>query len=455
MTDPNVVRRLIPRQLDATPFALATLKKHPSPDIGRSTPEVNDLGLSVPRPDDHVASEQQTPDEHFRKQDLSQTNYITIEGRRLLNFASNNYLGLANDPRVIQAAIEATRTWGTSSGSSPLLSGHTQLHQELADNLSAWKSGAVIGSRDLQINPAHLDIGTILFASGYSANLAAMNAIFEHDAQVFCDRKNHASLIDGLRLAGQNLDALTVRHYRHQDFDQLATLLASSSQSRPRWIVTDSVFSMDGTMTSPDDLLEIAQRFQAGVIADEAHATGVLGPTGSGLFSFASDKACFPKLVVVGTLSKALAASGGFITADKATINSLVQSARPLIYSTGLPPASVAAAWKAAGIACGDPHLRSCLSNHIQRLHDGLFAQGWQVMGSSKAPLLSVIVGTVETSQTIAKQLHDLGIYAPPIRPPTVKPHQCRIRISPTASMSESQIDVILNAFDQLSRPVI
>lgn len=387
-------------------------------------------------------------------------NQVRLGDRWLLNLASNNYLGLSNHPRVQRAAIAAIQQWGTGTGSSPLLSGFTSLHQELAQTISDWKTGARTSGElagqgtDSKSESGSVAIRTLLFPCGYSANLAALNALLEQNAQVFADRKNHASLVDGLRMAKTDRAELTVRYYRHRDFSDLARLLEQSDVRRPRWIVTDSVFSMDGTCTRPRDLGELVTRFEARLLIDEAHATGVMGSHGAGLFSFETDvnepglwRDGRPQFAVVGTLSKALASVGGFFTGPADLVDRMTQIARPLIYSTSLPASSVAAAMAAIKLSIAEPWRRSAVQQKTATLHAELTKQGWKTIGDPTAPLLAVVVGDHHAAKHLADALMESGIWAPAIRPPTVKPLECRVRLSPTATMTDNEIQSVIAAF--------
>lgn len=361
---------------------------------------------------------------------------IRSSGRTLWNFASNDYLGMTWHPEVIRAGQEAMAQWGTGSGSSALLSGHSELHQQLSEFLVDWKSGSVPGWQ------------CALFPTGYAANLGILTSLLAEDDSVFCDRKNHASIIDGLRMAQSRYPGLTVRYYRHRDFSHLESLLDSSSGEGRRWIVTDSVFSMDGTVVRPETLVPIADRYRAGLIVDEAHATGVSGSDGAGFFS--RNAAQHVPLVVVGTLSKALGSMGGFVCGESVIIDGLVQSARSMIYSTALPPAATAVATTAGQIARYQPELRQQLQSHVAYLHRELLAQGWETTGDLQAPLLSVVTGNAESALELSEELQELGFYAPAIRPPTVKPNGCRIRLSPIATMSPDVVQELISAFSKL-----
>ncbi len=450
------------------------------------------------------------PTIHRRLQriDEVQGDRVLVGDRWLLNLASNNYLGLASDPRVIHAAQHASLAWGTGTGSSPLLSGYTALHDQLAEALADWKSSTQSDanpeggltpeaglSTEARVSPgrgspvvadgtatggAAAELTTragraVLFPCGYSANLAALRTLLDEDAQVFADRRNHASLVDGLRLAVAEQPGRQVRYYRHRDFADLERLLEQSSPQRPRWIVTDSVFSMDGTCTRPSDIGEIARRYSARLLVDEAHATGVLGHSGSGLFSLSTAKHSAaqpndgagttggvadgaasdgsPPVCIVGTLSKSLASQGGFVVGSWEDTERLIQGARSLIYSTSLAGSSVAAALEAIEIARSEAWRRAALQQHVRTLHTGLQQQGWRTIGDLDAPLLAVIVGDHLAAENVAAALEQRGLWAPAIRPPTVKPLECRIRLSPTATMSEEDIQQIIAAFAALRVP--
>lgn len=392
-------------------------------------------------------------------------NRVLVAQRWLLNLASNNYLGLAENERVQEAAIEAIKRWGTGTGSSPLLSGFTSLHQELADAICDWKSGIRFVGKKPNADRSQVEVKSepstrsLLFPCGYSANLAALTTFLEPDAQVFADRKNHASLMDGLRLAKAERPDMTVRYYRHRNFADLERLLQTTSPNRPRWIVTDSVFSMDGTCSRPGDLVRLAEEYDAQLLIDESHATGVMGEQGAGLFSF-STAAAWPGLwkngearfCVVGTMSKALASIGGFVIGSAERMERLVQGGRPMIYSTSLPAGAVAAALMSLQIAREESWRRDKLQEHVVTLHRELAKQGWETVGDSDAPLLAVVVGDHHAATRLSEALLEVGIWAPAIRPPTVKPFECRVRLSPTATMSDSEIEAVVQAFGSLAR---
>ena len=275
-------------------------------------------------------------------------------GRSLLNFASNDYLGLASDPRVVAAATEAAQTYGWGAGASPLVSGWREPHEALAAALARFEGVEAVA----------------LFASGFAANLGTIAALVGAGDAVYADRLNHASLIDGVRLAGARL-----RVYPHNDADRLDALVARDrGRFRRSLIATDSVFSMDGDVAPLADLATIADRAGAILLVDEAHATGVLGATGRGAIEAAGlQPGQVP--VKIGTLSKALGSVGGFVAGSRRLIDWLHNHARTMIYSTAPPVAAAAAAHRALELVVAEPERRDHLASLAEHLRRGLAAR--------------------------------------------------------------------------------
>lgn len=369
---------------------------------------------------------------------------IRIDGNTLWNFASNDYLGLSRHPAVIQAANQALIQYGMGSGSSALLSGFTAVHKQLSQDLANWKQDLAATAEAKSGT-----LKTVLFPTGFAANLGVCQALLEDGDLVLCDRRNHASIIDGLRLTQATQKRLQVRYYRHRDLTDLERLLEIKTQGR-RWVITDSVFSMDGTIAAPQPLLELVEKYDATLIVDEAHATGVCGKAGAGLFPLGNVEN--QRVLAVGTLSKALGAAGGFVCCHPTWAERIVQSARSMIYSTSLPIPVAAAARQAVELAQTESHRRDQLNGHVHRLHEELGQQGWQVTGHPSAPLLSIVTGDAASSVRAAFLLKQYGVFAPAIRPPTVRPLECRIRISPMATMDEPAITALLSATRQLKK---
>ena len=341
-----------------------------------------------------------------------------------LDFASNDYLGLRRDPRVVAAAHEALDREGVGSGASRLLGGNTLAHLELERELAALKQTEA----------------ALVFSSGYAANLGLLTALGDAGDVIFCDRLDHASLVDGARLARAEL-----RFYRHGDVDHLRRQLKRRPEQGRVWVATDGVFSMDGVLAPLPDLVDAVREADATLIVDDAHATGVVGPRGAGTVRHFDVDA--ERVIQMGTLSKALGAQGGFVAGPRALIDWLVQSARSLIYSTGLAPVVAAAATASVRIARDDEGLRARRLERFEHLRQGLLEQGWTVQGESPAPMLAVIVGEAGPAVELSRRLRERGVVAPAIRPPTVPRDSCRLRLAPTAAMDAAAIERTLKAF--------
>jgi 8-amino-7-oxononanoate synthase len=331
---------------------------------------------------------------------------ITLEGREFVNFGSNDYLGLAADPRLTAAVAEALQQYGWGSGASPLILGHAELHRQLEERLAEFEGVEA----------------ALLFTSGFAANSGTIAALVGQGDAVFADRKNHASLFDGCRLSRAD-----VRVYPHGDCQALDDLLAKSAAYRRRLIVTDSLFSMDGDLAPLQELAELAEKHGTMLLVDEAHATGVFGPNGRGACELlgVEDRVT----VRIGTLSKALGSIGGFAAGSRSMIEWLVNRARPYIYSTALPAAVSAAAIKSLDIVHDEPRRRIELLATSDRVRRELAGQGWR-LGNSTSQILPVVVGTPEKAISLSQKLREQGLFVPAIRPPTVPDGEACLRIS-------------------------
>ena len=340
-----------------------------------------------------------------------------------LVFAANNYLGLADDPRVQRAAETAARSVGTGAGASRLVTGDTALHRALEADLADCKDTE----------------RALAFSSGYAANVGVIDALAPD--VVFSDELNHASIIDGCRIGA----AETVV-YDHCDPDDLARRMehrAGTAAEGESWlVVTDSVFSMDGDLAPLPALCDVAERFGAWVMVDEAHATGVFGESGGGVVQRqgVSDRVD----VQLGTLSKALAAQGGYVAGSEALIETLLNEARTFVFSTGLAPPAAGAAREALRIA-REGDRRERLWAVVDALREGLEAAGFEVLGESQ--ILPVVVGDRGDALALERAVRERGIVAPAIRPPTVPEAQSRLRIAPIATHTDAEIARCLDAF--------
>ncbi|MFO1424559.1 MAG: 8-amino-7-oxononanoate synthase [Candidatus Competibacteraceae bacterium] len=345
-----------------------------------------------------------------------------IEGRRVVAFCSNDYLGLANHPALVAAAQEAASRWGVGSGASHAVSGHLRPHAELEERLAAF----VRRERALY------------FTTGYMANLAVAPTLVGRDDAIFADKLNHASLIDAALLAR----AEHVR-YPHGDVDALARRL-EQSRARRKLILTDAVFSMDGDLAPLPELFDLAERFDAWLVVDDAHGFGVLGPGGRGsLVHFGLSPS--PRLILMGTLGKAAGVSGAFVAGDRRVIEWLMQRARSYIFTTASSPIMAAALLASLDLIVVGDERRAQLQRLITRLRDGLNGLPWRLLPSPTA-IQPLLIGGNEAAVRLAGRLFERGLWVPAIRPPTVPAGTARLRISLSAAHRESQIDDLIVA---------
>jgi 8-amino-7-oxononanoate synthase len=358
----------------------------------------------------------------LRRIDSPEEAEVVVDGRRAILLCSNNYLGLANDPEVIAAAQRAAERYGAGSGSSRLISGTLAIHGELEERIAAWKGTE----------------RALVFASGYHANLGVIQTLVGRGDLVLSDELNHASLIDGCRLSRAE-----VRVYPHRDTGALARELAAA-RARRVLVVTDSLFSMDGDCAPLAEICDLAERHGAAVMVDEAHATGVFGSRGSGLVEEAGVRGRV--LVQMGTLSKALGSLGAYVAGSAALIELLVNRARTFIFTTGLPPACVAAAHAAIDVVEREPLRRRRLWENARRLRDAIVAAG-VAMPPLESPILPVLLGDARRTMAVCEQLLERGVFAQGIRPPTVPEGASRLRVTPMATHTADHLERACRAF--------
>jgi 8-amino-7-oxononanoate synthase len=351
---------------------------------------------------------------------------IEVDGRRVLCFASNDYLGLAGDERLVRASIAALESAGAGAAASPLISGHMELHAVLERELAEW-----LGCE-----------AAVLFGSGYHANIGTIAALVRPEDEVFSDALNHASLIDGCRLARARVSI-----YPHRDTAALGRALAAS-RARRRLVVTDSVFSMDGDVAPLAEIAALAERHDAWMMVDEAHATGVFGPEGAGLV--AELELGSRVTVRMGTLGKALGGYGAFVAGSRPLVDWLVNRARAYVYSTALPPAIVGAVRASVAIARSEADRRESLWRNARRLHAGL-ARAGLAPAPLESPIVPLVLGASRTALDVARRSLADGVLSPAIRPPTVPEGTARLRLTPIATHTDEQID---RAVSTLARAV-
>ncbi|MCA0973186.1 8-amino-7-oxononanoate synthase [Halomonas denitrificans] len=348
----------------------------------------------------------------------------------LLDMAGNDYLGLRTDPRLAEAASDGARRYGSGAGASHLVTGHGELHEALEEALAR-----------LTGRPRAL-----LFSTGYMANLGVIQALCDPHVQVYQDRLNHASLIDGARLAGARS-----RRYHHLDLADLDRLMTRAPEKSLALAISDGVFSMDGDCADVGALARLCQRHGAWLMIDDAHGVGVLGERGDGCVGQRYDSQQVP--ILVGTLGKALGTGGAFVAGDDALIEHLIQFARPYVYTTAMPPPVAAASLKALELLDAEPERRQHLHSLVQLFRDEASRLGLPLM-PSRTPIQPILLGDESRTLEWARLLETSGIKVGAIRPPTVPNGQSRLRITLTAGHSHDDIQRLLDALASCQRLV-
>lgn len=364
----------------------------------------------------------------MRLVDGAQDSSVLLSGREVLLLSSNNYLGIANHPALKHAAQQAIEGYGCSAGASRLISGHMTLHQQLETKIATFK---------------HTE-AALVFPTGYHANVGTISALLGPGDIVFSDALNHASIIDGCRLSRAE-----VKVFRHCDMRHLEELLSASSSSGRRLIVTDSVFSMDGDVAPLADIVTLARRYNAWIMVDEAHGTGVFGTHGAGLADALGLENDID--IHMGTLGKALGGFGAYVAGSHELIAWLINRARSFVFTTGIPPAVAATAIAALDIVIDEPDRRRQLWDNAAFLREGLIALGYTV-GPTQSPILPVIIGDATKTMTVAAALIEQGVWAHGIRPPTVPVGTSRLRVTPIATHTQSQLSTALDAFARVGK---
>ena len=345
-----------------------------------------------------------------------QGTWICMEGRRLLNLSSNNYLGLAHDRRIVDAGARAAHKWGAGGTASRLVNGNYALYEELEKKLAVWKQRE----------------GALVFANGYQANTGVISALVGRGDIVFSDRWNHASIVDGIILSR----AKHVR-YRHNDLEHLEELLSLHEHAGRKWIITDSIFSMDGDTAHIAELVGLKERFGAMLIVDEAHGGGVRGDEGQGL---CHEMGVAEKVdVLIGTFSKAFGVYGTYACTDQVVIRYLTSKARSLIYSTALPPAVIGSVLEALSLVRTETWRRDAVKNNAVLFRQMLLSRGFLV-GDGDTPIIPLMLGANELTLQYSKLLCERGISAVAIRPPTVPAGSARIRFTVMATHTHAEL---------------
>jgi 8-amino-7-oxononanoate synthase len=356
---------------------------------------------------------------------------LQVDGKALLAFCSNDYLGLASHPRIVESIREGALMYGAGSGASHLISGHSRAHALLEERLAGLFDANLVDARALY------------FSTGYMANLAVLTAMADKDTAIFSEALNHASLIDGVKLSRAQ-----VTIYPHQDLHQLEAML-TASQAAKKLVVTDSVFSMDGEIAPLPALLALCERYGAWLVVDDAHGFGVLGEQGHGVLEHFALRS--PNLIYMGTLGKAAGVSGAFVAAHASVIEWLVQRGRTYIYTTAAAPALAHALLTSIDIitGCEGAALRLHLRQLIMQWRAAIHTRHWKLLPSTTA-IQPIVIGGNQATLDAAAALREQGMWVAAIRPPTVPADTARLRITLSAAHTGEQIVQIAATINQL-----
>ena len=365
---------------------------------------------------------------YFREISSAQDTVVTIDGKPVLMFGSNSYLGLTNHPEVKKAAIDATEHYGTGCSGSRFLNGSLDIHRKLEEELA-----------ELVGLPS-----AVVFSTGFQANLGVIASMVDRGEYVITDRMDHASILDGCRLCfGRKLK------FVHNDVEDLERVLRSLPPESGKLVVVDGVYSMEGDIAPLPDITRLCDRYRAALMVDDAHGIGVMGRNGAGtVHHFGLEKKVS---IIMGTFSKSLASLGGFIASDEDTIEYLKHRARALIFSASMPPSNVEAVRAALRIMKREPERIARLWENTARMRDGLKAIGYDI-GSSETPIIPVRVGDSLTAFKMCTELQREGVFVNPVVAPAVPEGECILRVSLMATHTPEQVDVALGKMEKVGR---
>ncbi len=355
---------------------------------------------------------------------------IEINGKKLINLSSNNYLGLATDSRMIKATVDATEKYGVGAGAVRTINGTLQVHIDLEEKLAEFK---------------HTE-AAIAYQSGFNCNMAAISAVMDKNDAILSDELNHASIIDGCRLSKAKI--IRVKHSDMEDLRQKAKEAKESGLYNKVMVITDGVFSMDGDVAKLPEIVEIAEEFDLITYVDDAHGSGVLGKGAGTVKHFGlSDRVDFQ----MGTLSKAIGVVGGYVAGKKKLIDWLKSQSRPFLFSTSLTPGAAAACIEAIDILSNSMELQNKLWDNVHYLKDGLKRIGFDI-GNSETPITPVIIGDEKKTQAFSKRLNEEGVYAKSIVFPTVPRGTGRVRNMPSAAHTKEMLDEALAVYEKVGK---
>jgi 8-amino-7-oxononanoate synthase len=364
----------------------------------------------------------------LRSLETAQAPVVVVGGKKVIQFSSNNYLGLANHPALKRAAQEAIERYGVGAGASRLITGNLELYEHLEKNLAQFKGTE----------------SAIVFPTGYQTNVGTISALMGKKDLIFSDALNHASIVDGCRLCGAK-----VIIYPHRDLDALEHLIKTAPQANNRMIITDGVFSVDGTIAPLPGLVKLAKRYGCWLMVDEAHATGVLGNRGRGTAEYCGVEHGVD--IHMGTFSKALGSLGGYVAGNKNLIDFLINKSRGLIYTTGLPPAVLAVNRTALELVENGLELRKALWERVVFVRNELNKLGFNTF-SSEAQIIPVIIGDPVKTMEVFQYLFSQGVFAYGVRPPTVPEGHSRIRIAVMATHEWDDLNFGLQVFEETGK---
>ena len=346
--------------------------------------------------------------------------FIQIDGKKYIDFSSNDYLGLAYHEKIIAASISATQKFGTSSAASRLLSGTLDLHEQLEQNVAKFKGKE----------------SAIVFNSGYQANIGIIQTLLKKGDVIFSDKLNHASIIDGIQLSG-----IKFFRFKHNDINDLEKLLREHRKNfNNTLVITETIFSMDGDIAPLSEIVSLKQKYDFQILIDEAHATGIFGKNGSGI---AEEFNLTTKIdYIMGTFSKGLGSFGAYLACSEITKNYLVNKCRSFIFSTALPPAVIGANIESLNIIKNEPERRKMLLKNTKYFRELLTKNEFQIAGETQ--IVPIIIGNAEKTVKISNALKNLGYWIMPIRYPTVPQNQARLRISLSFNHSQKMLDKLI-----------
>ena len=354
--------------------------------------------------------------------------WVRMNGERILLLCSNNYLGLTNDPRLKKEALRAIEKWGCGSGGSRSISGSLAIHRLLEERLAQF----------------HGCEAALLFNSGYSANLSLLTSLMGEGDAIYSDALNHASIVDGCRLS-----RASVQIYRHLEIKHLESLLEESQETRRKLIVTDGIFSMDGDLAPLPEIVQLAKRYEAFSMVDEAHAIGVFGPNGRGAaehFQLSQEVD-----IRMGTFGKALGCFGAYVAGRKSLIEFLINRGRVFLYTTAVPPSVSASVMASLDIVEQEPERRERLWENVRILREGLNHLGFDTL-KSQAHIIPILIGEPEETMEMDRRLLERRVFVQGIRPPTVPEGKCRLRVTVMTTHTREDIDFALEKFENVGK---